>query len=92
MSETAPLPRIGPLLAMSLAEAGAILGSGRNTAPTMSIPEAGAILGVGRNKSYDLARQGVIPTIRLGRLLRVPSVGMARLLDRAGEPADESAA
>lgn len=40
---------------------------------TMSIPEAGYQLGVGKNKSYDLAKQGVIPTIKLGGRFRVPA-------------------
>lgn len=48
---------------------------------TMSVPEAGAILGVGRNTAYNMAREGVIPTIRLGRRLVVPVVALERLLE-----------
>lgn len=47
----------------------------------MSVPEAGAILGVGRNTAYNMAREGVIPTIRLGRRLVVPVVALERLLE-----------
>ena len=47
---------------------------------TLDVPVAGAILGVGRNKSYELARQGIIPTIRLGRRLVVPIAALERLL------------
>ncbi len=39
---------------------------------TVPVPEAGVILGVGRNTAYNMAREGVIPTIRLGRRLVVP--------------------
>ena len=30
-------------------------------------------LGAGKNKSYDLAKEGVIPTIKVGGCLRVPA-------------------
>lgn len=36
---------------------------------TVPVPEAGVILGVGRNTAYNMAREGVIPTIRLGNYL-----------------------
>jgi hypothetical protein len=40
---------------------------------TMSVPEAGWLYyGIGQTASYDAARAGTIPTIRVGRLLRVP--------------------
>jgi len=56
------------------------------TAPkTISVPEAGReYFDLGRNASYDAAKRGDIPTIRIGRLLRVPVVAMERMLDRAG--------
>lgn len=50
----------------------------------MTVPEAGEILGLGRNASYEAARRGDIPTIRLGKLLRVPKVALDRMLERAG--------
>ena len=53
---------------------------------TLSVPEAGArYLGLSRNGSYGAARRGLIPTIRVGRKLRVPILSMERLLDRAGQ-------
>jgi excisionase family DNA binding protein len=51
---------------------------------TMSVPEAGRVLGIGRNAAYEAARRGEIPTIKIGRLLRVPVVAMERMRDRAG--------
>jgi hypothetical protein len=52
---------------------------------TMSVPEAGkAYFDLGRNASYEAAKRGDIPTIRIGRLLRVPIVAMERKLDDAG--------
>jgi excisionase family DNA binding protein len=52
---------------------------------TMSVPEAGKCLGIGRNASYEAARRGDIPTIKIGRLIRVPIVALERMLERASE-------
>jgi hypothetical protein len=50
----------------------------------MTVPEAGARLGLARNASYRAAALGDIPTIKIGKVLRVPKVAFARLLDQAG--------
>lgn len=47
----------------------------------LTVPEAGAQLGLGRNASYDAAKRGDIPTIKLGKLLRVPKQAIERMLD-----------
>jgi hypothetical protein len=40
---------------------------------TLSVPEAGRrFFNLSRNGSYAAAERGEIPTIRIGRLLRVP--------------------
>jgi hypothetical protein len=53
---------------------------------TMSVPEAGKkYYGLSRNASYDAAARGEIPTIPVGRLLRVPTRLMERMLDTAGD-------
>lgn len=53
------------------------------TAPlTISVPEAGRkYFGLSKNGSYDAARRGDIPTIPVGRLLRVPVRAMEARLD-----------
>ena len=54
---------------------------------TLSVPEAGKrYFGMGRNASYDAARRGDFPTIRIGRLLRVPIVALDRMLEDAASP------
>jgi hypothetical protein len=53
---------------------------------TLTVPEAGrTYFGIGRNASYEAARRGDIPTIRIGRLLRVPVVALERKLEKTGE-------
>jgi hypothetical protein len=60
---------------------------------TMSVPEAGLVyFGLGRNASYDAARRGEIPIIRVGRLVRVPVAAMERMLDEAGSYVAEAQA
>ena len=51
---------------------------------TYSVPEAGKLLGYSRNTSYEAAKRGELPTIRLGRKIRVPKMALHRLLDSAG--------
>jgi excisionase family DNA binding protein len=49
---------------------------------TLSVPEAGKLYyGLSRNGSYDAARRGEIPVLRVGRQFRVPIAAMERLLD-----------
>jgi len=51
---------------------------------TISVPEAGRkYFGLSRNGSYAAAERGEIPTIRIGRLLRVPVRALERTLDEA---------
>jgi len=53
---------------------------------TISVPEAGRrYLGLSRKGSYDAARRGEIPTIKIGKLRRVPVRAMERMLDEAGK-------
>jgi excisionase family DNA binding protein len=47
----------------------------------MTVPEAGAQLGLGRNASYSAAKRGDIPTIRIGKLLRVPVRALEQMLN-----------
>lgn len=51
---------------------------------TMSVPAAGALVGLNRNAAYAAAERGEIPTIRFGRLLRVPKAALRRKLQDAG--------
>jgi excisionase family DNA binding protein len=52
----------------------------------ITVPEAGAQLGLGRNASYAAAKRGDIPTIRIGKLLRVPVRALEQKLDATMKP------
>ena len=56
---------------------------------TMTIGEAANVLGVSKNKAYLAARDGQIPTIRLGKRLLVPLVALERMLADAGRGSAE---
>ncbi len=47
---------------------------------TVSVPEAGAVLGISRNGSYQAAKRGEIPVIKIGGRLVVPTARLLRLL------------
>ena len=54
---------------------------------TISVPEAGKrYFDLSRGASYQAAERGEIPTIRIGRLLRVPVRALEDMLDRASNP------
>ena len=50
---------------------------------TMTIEAAAQVLGISRNSAYGAAKRGEIPTIKIGRLLLVPTAALDRMV--AGE-------
>jgi hypothetical protein len=55
---------------------------------TMSVPAAGKrYFDLSKNASYDAAARGEIPTVRIGRLLRVPVRAMEAIMDRVSDTA-----
>ena len=58
-----------------------------STIHTLSVPDAGLqYFGLGRNASYAAAKRGDLPTIRLGKILRVPIRALEQMLDTAMKP------
>lgn len=61
-------------------------GANGDTPKTLDVPTAGRLyFGLSRNGSYEAAKRGDLPTIRVGRLLRVPIVALERKLNAAGD-------
>jgi hypothetical protein len=59
---------------------------------TITVPEAGRrYFDLSRGASYAAAANGEIPTIRIGKLLRVPIVALERMLHRAGDQGRDAA-
>ncbi len=54
-------------------------------------PEAAALIGIGRTRIYDLIARGVIPSIRIGRSVRVPLDGLRKWI-ASQSPDDPSVA
>ena len=48
----------------------------------MTVPEAGKMLRLGRNAAYDAAQRGDIPTIKIGKLLRVGAMPIHPKVER----------
>lgn len=54
-----------------------------NVAPLLyRMPEAAHALGVSLTKAYDLVHRGVVPSVRLAGVLRVPAEGLKNTLRR----------
>jgi excisionase family DNA binding protein len=47
-----------------------------------AVPEAGALLGLSRNASYEAAKRGEIPTIKIGKLIMVPKAAFHMMLEK----------
>lgn len=47
-------------------------------------PDTGKALGLSRNSTYEAARRGDIPTIRIGKRILVPRAALQRLLNGEG--------
>jgi excisionase family DNA binding protein len=55
---------------------------------TLTIEEVAQMLGCGRSLAYDMARDGRLPVLRLGRKMVVPRVAVEKLLAEAGKRQD----
>lgn len=51
------------------------------------VPEAGAMLGLNKNASYKAAKRGDFPTIRVGKLIRVPKAAFHAMIEGAAKRA-----
>jgi excisionase family DNA binding protein len=47
---------------------------------TMTITEAAKVLGIGRNNAYAAARNGDIPTIKIGKRVLVLTASLKKML------------
>lgn len=59
--------------------------------PTTSVPEAGRALKLSRNASYQAASRGEIPTLQMGRMKRVPTAWLRRVLQLPPAGSDDAA-
>ena len=60
-------------------------------AKTLSVPEAGKrYFDLSRGASYAAAANGEIPTIKIGKIIRVPIIAIERMLERAGDQGGSS--
>lgn len=50
-----------------------------------TVLEAGALLGLTKNAAYVAAKRGDLPTIRIGKLIRVPKSALHAMIESAGQ-------
>ncbi len=49
------------------------------------VPEVAEILRISRSRAYELVRQGVIPSTRLGRQIRVEETALREFVKTGGQ-------
>lgn len=55
--------------------------------PTMTVDEAAELAGVGRNQAYSAVREGIFPSLRIGKRILIPRKKLMRILN--GDDDDE---
>ncbi|SRR6266511_5695444 len=55
----------------------------------LTVEEWYIFMRIGRSSAYDLIRQGIVPSVRFGRTLRIPKEGVLRFI--SGEHRPETA-
>ena len=56
------------------------------TQPTVDVPLAARVLGVGKNAAYSAARNGSLPSFKIGSQIRVPSAKLREMLGLPPHP------
>ena len=54
-----------------------------------TVPEAGELCGLGRSASYEAAKRGDLPVIKIGKKLLVPVEALRAMLEKAGQGGGE---
>lgn len=57
---------------------------------TLTVQEAGRMLGISRATAYQLANEGKLPAIRLGRRLLISKAGLERMVNQAGDKTQQA--
>jgi excisionase family DNA binding protein len=56
------------------------------TSPTLSVEDCAIVLGIGRSSAYAGVHSGQIPSIRIGKRIRVSTVAIRRMLELEPRP------
>ncbi len=49
-----------------------------------TVQQAGDLLGLKKNAAYDAAKRGDFPTVKFGKLIRVPKAAFHAMLEKVG--------
>ena len=48
----------------------------------VTVPEAAAMLGLSRNFTYQMVKQGKLPSVKLGKRLLIPRAALEKMLEK----------
>ena len=60
--------------------------------PVLTVMEMARVLRIGRSSAYELVRTGVVPCVRVGKLVRIPRDAFLLWLESEKPPVSGSAA
>lgn len=59
--------------------------SGTDTPLLLRVPEAARMLGIARSLAYEMARDGRLPAVRIGKAVRVPRRRLEAWIDEQAD-------
>jgi excisionase family DNA binding protein len=57
----------------------------------LRLPEAAVVLGLGRSTVYELVQRGELPSVHVGRAVRIPAMALRRWVEQRSTGADSDA-
>lgn len=55
-----------------------------SVAQILTVPELARALRVGRTTAYEIVRKGLIPSMRVGKVIRIPRQALENFLQKGG--------
>lgn len=56
-----------------------------DTTTVLTVEEAAKLLRIGRTAAYEAVKRGEIPSVQIGRSLRIPRAALERMLAQASQ-------
>jgi len=53
----------------------------------LTVSDLSSVLRIGRNAAYQLVKDGSLPSIRIGRSIRIPRSALVQFVERTQQPA-----
>jgi excisionase family DNA binding protein len=62
-----------------------------NLPTVLTVPEMAKVLRIGRGSAYELVRSGGVPSVKVGKLVRIPRDGLILWMSKGNQSTEEVA-